>query len=95
MTMLTMSTIWGWLEHIGEAPPDSRWIQIRTVLAGGPFVRICVVVEERTRIARGIEPIEFSQLQEGELVEIVYHCSHSGFMAAEQIYVRPDRFAVA
>jgi hypothetical protein len=88
-----MPVIWGCLEQIGEALPDSRWIRVTTALSGEFGIRIRVLVEERTRIVRGIEQIKFSQLRGEEFAEVVYHCSHSGLMAAEQIYVRPDHLA--
>ena len=90
-----MPTIWGCLEQIDKDLPDSRWIQVRTVLPGGVAIRTRALVGERTLIARGIERVDFSNLREGEFVEVAYHRGHSASMEAERIYVHPNHLAAA
>lgn len=90
-----MPTIWGCLERIDKDLPDSRWIQVRTVLPGGVAIRTRTFVGEQTLIARGIERVDISRLREEEFVEVAYHRGHSGFMDAETIYVQPERVPAA
>jgi hypothetical protein len=88
-------TIRGCLERIDEDLPDSRWIQVRTVLPGHVAIRTRTFVGEQTIIARGIERVALSSLREREFVEVTFHHGRSGFMEAETIYVQPDRILSA
>lgn len=90
-----MPTIRGCLERIEKDLPDSRWIQVRTVLPGHVAIRTRTFVGEQTIIARGVKRVALSSLREGEFVEVTFHPRHSGFMEAETIYVQPDRVLAA
>jgi len=85
-----MTTIWGHLERIAKNLPEERWVQVRTVVPGNVAIRVRVSVDENTHIARGIEPVALSNLQEGEFVEVFFRSACTGLVKADTIYVRPE-----
>lgn len=83
-------TIWGHLERISTDPPNDRWVQVRTVVPESVAIRTYVLVEEKTFIARGTEQVSFSNLREGEFVEVTFRSAHIGLVKADAIYAQPE-----
>ncbi len=90
-----MSAVWGTIESIHRDGAGDQWVQVRAVLSGGVTIRIYVVIDVQTIVARGIEPIALSSLRERESVEVTYHCGRNGFLVANTVHVRPDVVAVS
>lgn len=86
-----MTMLWGCLERIVEDLPESRWIQVRTILPGNVAIRTRILVDESTLIARGTAQVGLSSLREGEFVEVTFHPARTGLVKADKIYVQPER----
>lgn len=67
-----MSTIWGQLEKVETLSVPAPNIQVRTILSDGTVLRVRAEITPETLIARGIEPINLSDLRKGEFVEVSY-----------------------
>lgn len=85
----TMPTIWGHLEKVDEQSALAPHIQVRTSLPGGTALRVRAKIGVETLIARGIVPVDVSDLREGEFVEVSYRYGGEGWLDADTIYVRP------
>jgi hypothetical protein len=89
-----MSTIWGHLERVDELSVPAPNIQVRTILPDGTVLRVRAKIGAQTIVARGIEPVDVSDLREGEFVEVSYRHSREGWLDADTVYVRPEQAAV-
>jgi hypothetical protein len=87
----TMPTIWGYLEKVEELSAPAPHIQVKTSLPGGTALRVRAKIGAQTLIARGIEPVDVSDLREGEFVEVSYRYGGEGWLDADAIYVLPER----
>lgn len=85
-----MTTIWGCLERIVKDLPESRWVQVRTVMPGNVAIRTRIFVDEKTLIARGIEQVALSNLREGEFVEVTFRPARTGLVKADTIYAQRE-----
>jgi hypothetical protein len=86
----TMPTIWGHLAKIDKLSGPAPHILVKTSLAGGTALRVRAKIGAETLIARGIEPVDVSDLREGEFVEVSYRYGGDGWLDADSIYVRPE-----
>jgi hypothetical protein len=85
----TMPTIWGHLEKVDKLSISAPHIQVKTALPGGTALRVRAKIGAQTLIARGVEAVDVSDLQEGEFVEVSYRYGGEGWLDADTIYVRP------
>jgi hypothetical protein len=89
-----MPTVWGHLEKLDELSVPAPNIQVRTILPEGTVLRVRAKIGAQTIIARGIKPVDLSDLREGEFVEVSYRHGRDGRLDADTIYVRPEQAAV-
>ena len=89
-----MHTIWGHLDKVDDPPVSAPNIQVRTISSDGTVLRIRAEIRPETLIARGVKPVDLSDLRKGEFVEVSYRNSRDGKLDADTIYVRPEEAAV-
>jgi hypothetical protein len=89
-----MHTIWGHLEKVDDLSVPAPNIQVRTILSDGTVLRVRAEIGPETLIARGIEPVDLSDLHKGEFVKVSYRHGREGWPDADTIYVRPEQAAV-
>lgn len=89
-----MPTIWGHLDKVDDLSVSAPNIQVRTTLSDGTVLRVRAEIRPETLIARGIEPVDLSDLRKGEFVEVSYRHGGDGKLDADTIYVRPEQAAV-
>jgi hypothetical protein len=86
-----MHTIWGHLERVDDLSVPAPNIQVRTILSDGTILRVRAKIGPETLIARGVEPVDLSNLRKDEFVEVSYRQGRDGKLDADTIYVRPDQ----
>lgn len=89
-----MHTIWGHLEKVDDLSVPTPNIQVRTILSDGTVLRVRAKIGPETLVARGIEPVDLSDLRKDEFVEVSYRHGRNGKLDADTVYVRPEQAAV-
>jgi hypothetical protein len=86
-----MPTIWGHLEKVDELSVPAPNIEVRILLSAGAVLRVRAKIGAQTVIARGVEPVNASDLRKGELIEVSYRHGRGVWLDADTIYVRPEQ----
>jgi hypothetical protein len=79
-----MHTIWGHLEKVDDLSVPAPNIQVRTILFDGTVLRVRAEIGPETLIARGIEPVDLSDLRKGKFVEVSYRHGSDGKLDVER-----------